>query len=153
MTEDTSGPTIRAEYSVEPAPLSPEMVLIRKLRFRLWIVTAVAVFALIGCIGGGIGWAKADHYSGTVTGQQSQINQLITSVNRLTKNYGTLNNRQAQTSAKLSAADPLPPASAIITCRDLRAMGLTEVTGAYASSVPGSVSIDHGSVSLPAHCR
>lgn len=117
------------------------------------IASCVAGVAIIGAVIAIVLYFGA---RSTSSFQTTQIHGLDQSYSRLAGEYAALSNRQAQTSAQVAASDPAFDSS-LITCSDLRHMGLVTTTGGSVSvsSVPGtaSVSLSQNRVRLPSHCK
>jgi hypothetical protein len=87
----------------------------------------------------------------TISGAQAtQIHQLYQANSRLA---GELSAQGTQLSAVAArVADPAVNPS-LITCRDLRQLGLVATSGGSVSAVPGNVSLSQSPVPIPGHCR
>jgi len=94
-------------------------------------VIAVVAAGLILAIGGLM------HADSVNAGQAAQIR--------------ALNQANARMSGQLSQMNPASDTK-LVTCGDLRKMGLTVTTGGTVSSVPGSVSLAQNPIRIPAHC-
>lgn len=130
---------------IELSPEKPRETSVTKAALVIaGIVLAVSV-AVFGVV-------HADKVSSS---QAAQIQALDKSNTHLAGELATVTNQLSQMSAKLSATQSEASATNpdLITCADLRHMDLTTTTGGSVSAVPGSVSLDQGSVPLPEHCR
>jgi hypothetical protein len=123
----------------------------RKSLVIAWAATGLAILALAGAA---FGWV---HETQVASGLAVQIRGLDQSntrmageISQLSGHQATMSASQARMSARMSSADP---ASSLITCKDLRAMDLTTVSGGSVSSVPGTVNLSYGAVQLPKHCN
>jgi hypothetical protein len=101
------------------------------------VMVAMAI-ALVLTIGG---LMHADNVNG---GQAAQIHALNQANARLA-------DQASRMTATLSGQNPASDTD-LITCGDLRHMGLTVTTGGSVSSVPGTVSLIQNPVRIPAHC-
>ena len=140
---------IDATYTVEPQPVrrkgaSGAMVL-------AVIASCVAGVALI------VATVTITLYMGqrnVTRSQAAQIHALDQSNTNLAGKLAALSNKQAQISAQVAADSSN---SDLVTCSDLKEMGLTSVSGGSGSvtSVPGTVYIDLSTsrIKLPRHCQ
>jgi hypothetical protein len=84
------------------------------------------------------------HADNVSTGQAAQIRGLNQANARLSTQL-------SQVSATLAGQNPSADTD-LITCADLRHMGLEVTTGGSVSSVPGSVDLSQTPAQIPAHC-
>ena len=101
-------------------------------------VIAVIAIALVLTIGGLM------HADNVNAGQAAQIRSLNQANARLMT-------EQSEMNAALNGQNPAADTN-LVTCADLRKMGLTIATGGSVSSVPGTVSLSQNPVRIPAHC-
>jgi hypothetical protein len=80
--------------------------------------------------------------------QQTQIHQLYQANSRLAGQLSAQSTQLGQVSAGLATENP-----SLITCRDLKNMALTAITGGSVSAVPGNVSLSTNTIPLPGHCK
>jgi len=106
----------------------------------LMIATGVAILAVaLAFMAGGL-----VHADSVNSGQAAQIRGLNQANARMSLQI-------SQMTATLSGQNPASDTD-LVTCGDLRHMGLTVTTGGSVSSVPGSVDLSSNPVRLPAHC-
>jgi hypothetical protein len=106
------------------------------------IVTGAAILAIavaLAVMAGGL-----MHADSVNSGQAAQIRGLNQANARMSLQI-------SQMAATLSGQNPASDTD-LVTCGDLRHMGLTVTTGGSVSSVPGSVDLSSNPVRLPAHC-
>lgn len=149
MTNDQE--PIPAAYQIHHEK-SPEMKAIATVRVWVLITAGISTLALVASVLGITGWAQAMHDGHTISFQATQIHGLDQSNTNLAGELSQLSNRLTGMSAQVSAADPASDSS-LVTCADLRHMGLTTTTGGSVSSVPGTVDLSRAPVPLPGHCR
>jgi hypothetical protein len=99
------------------------------------VVIAVALVFMVG------GLVHADNVN---SGQAAQIRSLNQANARMSLQLSQMN-------SALSGQNPAADSN-LVTCADLRKMGLTITTGGSVSSVPGTVNLSQNPVRIPAHC-
>ena len=138
---------IPATYELRPEKPREvkEMAIVKMSLVVAGIIGAIAVFALGLSI---IGLLRGDNVSRL---QATQIRQLESANARLAGELSAQSSQLSQASARLAAADPASDSS-LITCRDLRTMGLVATNGASIVT-GGGISLNQSAVPLPGHCR
>jgi hypothetical protein len=143
---------IPASYELHPGERSAQELRIRHSSITLGTGLAfTAIIAAAALVTAVISIMLLLHARSVSSFQTSQIHAVDQSNTRLAQEIAGLSNRQSEISAQVAAADPASDSN-LITCRDLRNMGLMATTGGSISSVPGTVSLNQSPVSLPAHC-
>jgi hypothetical protein len=132
--------TIRPEDDTENVPsvpprLSPGVRIYLAGTGAAILVLAVALVLTV---------AGLMHAGSVNAGQAAQIRSLNQANARLSV-------QSSQMNAALNGQNPAADAS-LVTCTDLRRMGLVVTTGGSVSSVPGTVSLRQAPVRLPGHC-
>lgn len=136
---------IPAEYELrpeEPSPVKPASMTTILIAIGVLVALAAGIIALL----------LAAHGDSTASQQTTQIRNLDKANVRLAGEIASQGNQLSAMTAKLAASDPSSDSS-LITCHDLRGMGLRATTGGSVSAVPGAVSLNQPAVPLPAHCR
>jgi hypothetical protein len=141
---------IRASYTIHADEENTQDIRLTDKGTRLWLIVigaflGVITLALLFTIAGLL------HADNVNRGQAAQIHALNQANARLAGQLSAQSNQLSGMSAKVAAADPSADTS-LITCGDLRRMGLTVTTGGNVSSVPGTVSLSQSPVKLPGHC-
>ena len=108
-----------------------------------YMITSGAIIAAIGIalVHMAAGLMHADKVS---TGQAAQIHALNQANARMSLQLSQMN-------SALNGQNPSTDPD-LLTCADLRKMGLTITAGGSVSSVPGTVSLSQIPVRIPAHC-
>jgi hypothetical protein len=146
MTQDrrdaAASYTIRAEAApgknTKDSPVPRVGLGVKVYMVATGAVIAAMATALVLTVGGLV---HADNVNG---GQAAQIHALNQANARLA-------DQASRMTAALSGQNPAGDTD-LITCGDLRHMGLTVTTGGSVSSVPGTVSLIQNAVRMPAHC-
>jgi uncharacterized protein HemX len=139
---------MEASYEVVPPEPPKHKISIREM--ALIIAGIVAALA--------VGVSSIIHGNTVSASQANEIHALDQSNTRLagqvadlSNQLATVDNRLAEMSAKVTAADPSSDSS-LITCADIRHMDLTVTTGGSVVA-GGVVDLSQSSIPLPAHCR
>jgi hypothetical protein len=144
---------IPASYEIVPGEGCAGQLSPRHLSITLGTGLALtAIIAAAALVTAAISITLLLHARNASSSQTAQIHALDQSNTRLALEVAGLSNHQSQMSAQVAAADPSSDSN-LITCTDLRHMGLMATDGASVSSVPGTVSLSQSPVSLPAHCH
>jgi uncharacterized protein HemX len=132
--------TIRPEAAEEETQdtTMPLDVAVKVYMAATGAVIVVIAIALVLAIGGLM------HANSVNGGQAAQIRSLNQANARMSLQI-------SQMTATLSGQNPASDTD-LITCADLRRMGLTLTTGGSVSSVPGTVNLSQNPVRIPAHC-
>jgi hypothetical protein len=133
---------IPATYELRPKT-PRELKSLNIVRTSLVIAGIVAAFAtgLVGLL----------HENNVSRLQATQIRELESANTRLAGELSAESSQLTQVSAKLAAADPASDSN-LITCRDLRTMGLMATNGAGIVT-GGGISLNQSPVPLPGHCK
>jgi hypothetical protein len=117
----------------------------RQSMTRIWLCVAItgAVVAVIA-VGLVLAIGGLMHADNVNAGQAAQIRGLNQANARLMT-------EQSEMNAALNGQNPAAETN-LVTCDDLRKMGLTVITGGSVSSVPGAVSLSQSPARMPAHC-
>jgi hypothetical protein len=116
----------------------PSMTIIWLCLAITWAVVAVVAVGLVLTIGGLV------HADNVNAGQGAQIHALNQANARMSLQISQMN-------SALSGQNPASDSS-LVTCTDLRHMGLTVTTGGTVASVPGIVNLTQSLLRIPAHC-
>ncbi len=128
--------------------LRPE---VKHLKIARTVLVAAGIVAAIAVAALGLSIVGLLHASNVSKLQAAQIHLLDQANTRLAGELSAQSTQLSQMSARLAAADPASDSS-LITCRDLRNMGLVATNGGSVSSVPGAVSLNQSAVPMPGHC-
>jgi hypothetical protein len=141
INEPGASYTIRAEQAPEEEMPDVKPPLCKGV--RAFMIAAGAVLLALG-VGLVLTIGGLMHADKVNSGQAAQIHALNQSNARMSGQLSVV-------AAALSGQNPADDTN-LITCADLRKMGLSVTTGGSVSSVPGSVNLSQNAVRIPAHC-
>lgn len=135
---------IPATYQLHPEV--KRMKITRKMLVTAGITAAIAVAAL------GLSIVSLLHLDNVSELQATQIRLLDQANTRLAGELSAESTQLSQMTVRLAGADPASDSN-LVTCRDLKNMGLVATNGGSVSSVPGPVSLSQSAVPMPGHCE
>jgi hypothetical protein len=152
--EPSQPPPQAATEAQRPQPqLRPPVPAPRRGRAAMFISVAAAGVALAGFGGSAFMYAHARDVSNGNGAQIRTLEQgqarMAGEISNLRAQLASVDSAQGQLSQRLNSQ---PAPNTIITCHDVKSMGLTLTTGGNVPSVPGPVDLSTVRAALPRHC-